>query len=382
MLTQKELDAAVRKMIANLDEVNLYFIQKIAAQIKKIGEMNPTSIHRYAIMLEMGADIADISGKLQAATRLTQQQMAELFHTSRSNIVEHIGHIYEEGELDEVSTCRKFRQVRMEGNRQVTRELPFYNLDMIISLGYRVKSLIATQFRRWATERLKEYMIKGFTMDDERLKNLGGGNYWRELLERIRDIRSSEKVMYRQVLDLYATSVDYNPRSAESVAFFKMVQNKLHYATHGHTAAEVIYERADADKPFMGLTTFSGDFPTAKDIGIAKNYLTEEELRVLNQMVSGYFDFAEVQAIRHRPMYMSDYVEHLDNILRATGEEVLTHAGKISHAQAMEKAKAEYKRYQAQTLSPVEEEYLKTIKQLGKAAKTEAEKQDDSSDPS
>ena len=230
---------------------------------------------------------------------LTQQQMAELFHTSRSNIVEHIGHIYEEGELDEVSTCRKFRQVRMEGNRQVTRELPFYNLDMIISLGYRVKSLIATQFRRWATERLKEYMIKGFTMDDERLKNLGGGNYWRELLERIRD-----------------TSVDYNPRSAESVAFFKMVQNKLHYAAHGHTAAEVIYERADADKPFMGLTTFSGDFPTAKDIGIAKNYLTEEELRVLNQMVSGYFDFAEVQAIRHRPMYMSDYVEQLDNILR------------------------------------------------------------------
>ena len=313
---------------------------------------------------------------------LTQQQMAELFHTSRSNIVEHIGHIYEEGELDEVSTCRKFRQVRMEGNRQVTRELPFYNLDMIISLGYRVKSLIATQFRRWATERLKEYMIKGFTMDDERLKNLGGGNYWRELLERIRDIRSSEKVMYRQVLDLYATSVDYNPRSAESVAFFKMVQNKLHYAAHGHTAAEVIYERADADKPFMGLTTFSGDFPTAKDIGIAKNYLTEEELRVLNQMVSGYFDFAEVQAIRHRPMYMSDYVEQLDSILRATGEEVLTHAGKISHAQAMEKAKAEYKRYQAQTLSPVEEEYLKTIKQLGKTAKTEAEKQDDSSEPS
>lgn len=269
----------------------------------------------------------------------------------------------------------------MEGNRQVTRELPFYNLDMIISLGYRVKSLIATQFRRWATERLKEYMIKGFTMDDERLKNLGGGNYWRELLERIRDIRSSEKVMYRQVLDLYATSVDYNPRSTESVAFFKMVQNKLHYAAHGHTAAEVIYDRADADKPFMGLTTFSGDFPTEKDIGIAKNYLTEEELRVLNQMVSGYFDFAEVQAIRHRPMYMSDYVEQLDNILRATGEEVLTHAGKISHAKAMEKAKAEYKRYQAQTLSPVEEEYLKTIKQLGKAAKTEVKKQDDTSDP-
>lgn len=213
---------------------------------------------------------------------LTQQQMAELFGSSRTNIVEHIRHIYEEGELDEASTCRKFRQVRDEGGRQVSREIPHYNLDMIISLGYRVKSKIATHFRRWATERLKEYMLKGFTMDDERLKELGGGNYWKELLARIRDIRSSEKVMYRQVLDLYATSVDYDPNSAESIAFFKMVQNKLHYAAHGHTAAEVIYERADADKPFMGLTSFSGDFPTAKDISIAKNYLTEEELRVLN----------------------------------------------------------------------------------------------------
>ena len=313
---------------------------------------------------------------------LTQAQMEELFQSSHANVVEHIKNIYSEGELDESSTCRKFRQVRREGNRNVERERLYYNLDMIISLGYRIRSSIATQFRRWATERLKEYMIKGFAMDDERLKNLGGGRYWKELLDRIRDIRSSEKVMYRQVLDLYATSVDYDPKSAESVAFFKMVQNKLHYAAHGHTAAEVIFERADAEKPFMGLTTFSGDFPTAKDIGIAKNYLTEEELRVLNQMVSGYFDFAEVQAIRHRPMYMSDYVEQLDNILRATGEEVLTHAGKISHAQAMEKAKAEYKRYQAQTLSPVEEEYLKTIKQLGKTAKTEAEKQDDTSNPS
>ena len=206
---------------------------------------------------------------------LSQQQMAELFQTSRTNVVEHIKHIYEEGELDEESTCRKFRQVRKEGNREVARELPFYNLDMIISLGYRIKSIIATNFRRWATERLKEYMIKGFTMDDERLKQLGGGKYWKELLERIRDIRSSEKVMYRQVLDLYATSVDYNPKSAESLAFFRMVQNKLHYAAHGHTAAEVIYERADAEQPFMGLRTFSGDFPTKKDIGVAKNYLDE-----------------------------------------------------------------------------------------------------------
>ena len=303
---------------------------------------------------------------------LTQQQMAELFQSSRTNIVEHIQHIYEEGELDEASTCRKFRQVRTEGNRQVTREIPYYNLDMIISLGYRVKSMIATNFRRWATERLKEYMVKGFTMDDERLKNLGGGNYWKELLDRIRDIRSSEKVMYRQVLDLYATSVDYDPKSAESVAFFKMVQNKLHYAAHGHTAAEVIYERADADKPFMGLTAFSGDFPTAKDIGIAKNYLSEEELRILNGIVSGYFDFAEIQAIRHRPMHMSDYVEHLDSILSSTGEQVLIGAGEVSHKQAMDKANREYQRFLVQNLSPVEEAYLQTIKEVEKTAKKKA----------
>ena len=276
---------------------------------------------------------------------------------------------YEEGELDEISTCRKFRQVRQEGSRTVSRELPFYNLDMIISLGYRVKSIIATHFRRWATERLKEYLIKGFTMDDDRLKNLGGGNYWKELLDRIRDIRSSEKVMYRQVLDLYATSVDYDPKSRESVAFFKMVQNKLHYAAHGHTAAEVIYERADADKPFMGLTSFSGDFPTSKDIGIAKNYLSEEELKILNGIVSGYFDFAEVQAIRHNPMHMSDYVEHLDRILSTTGEQILVGAGKIRHKQAMDKANREYQRFLAQNLSPVEEAYLQTIKEVEKTAK-------------
>ena len=295
---------------------------------------------------------------------LSQQQMADLFQTSRTNIVEHIKHIYAEDELDEVSTCRKFRQVRTEGNRKVSRELPYYNLDMIISLGYRVKSKIATNFRRWATERLKEYMIKGFTMDDERLKNLGGGNYWKELLDRIRDIRSSEKVMYRQVLDLYATSVDYDPKSSESIAFFKMVQNKLHYAAHGHTAAEIIYERADASQPFMGLKSFSGDFPALKDIGIAKNYLNDEELKILNNIVSGYFDFAEIQAMRHHPMYMSDYVEHLDNVLKTTGEKVLQGAGTISHAQAIEKATEEYRKYQAQNLSPVEEEYLESIKNI------------------
>ena len=260
---------------------------------------------------------------------LTQQQMAELFKSSRSNIVEHIQHIYEEGELDENSTCRKFRQVQTEGSREVTREIPHYNLDMIISLGYRVKSIIATHFRRWATEHLKEYIVKGFTMDDERLKKLGGGNYWQELLNRIRDIRSSEKVMYRQVLDLYATSIDYDPKSSETAAFFKMVQNKLHYAAHGHTAAEVIYERADAAKPFMGLTAFAGDFPAAKDIGIAKNYLNEDELKILNNLVSGYFDFAEIQAMRHNPMHMNDYVQHLDNVLRTTGEKLLEDSGRI-----------------------------------------------------
>ena len=300
---------------------------------------------------------------------LTQAQLVELFQSSKANISEHIKNIYDEGELDEKSTVRKFRTVQIEGERSVTRSIVHYNLDMIISLGYRVKSKIATNFRKWATERLKEYMIKGFTMDDERLKNLGGGNYWKELLDRIRDIRSSEKVMYRQVLDLYATSVDYDPKSAESIAFFKMVQNKLHYAAHGHTAAEVIYERADAEKPFMGLTTFSGDFPTAKDIVVAKNYLSEDELKILNNIVSGYFDFAEVQAMRHNPMYMSDYVEHLDNVLKTTSEKLLIGSGKVSHSQAIEKAKQEYKKYTVQNLSPVEEAYLQTIKEIEKKAK-------------
>ena len=300
---------------------------------------------------------------------LTQQQMAELFQSSRTNIVEHIQHIYEEGELDEASTCRKFRQVRTEGNRQVTREIPYYNLDMIISLGYRVKSMIATHFRRWATERLKEYMVKGFTMDDDRLKKLGGGNYWKELLALIRDIRSSEKVMYRQVLDLYATSVDYDPKSAESIHFFKIVQNRLHYAAHGHTAAEVIYQRADADKPFMGLRTFKGEMPVLSDVKDAKNYLDENELKILNNLVSGYFDFAEVQAMRHNPMHMSDYIEHLDRVLSSTGEKLLEGAGTVSHKQAMAKAEQEYRKYHAETLSQVEKEYLETIRETEKLAK-------------
>ena len=303
---------------------------------------------------------------------LTQQQMAELYQTSRTNVVEHITHIYEEGELDENSTCRKFRQIRQEGSRQVNREMVYYNLDMIISLGYRIKSSIATNFRRWATERLKEYMIKGFTMDDERLKQLGGGSYWKELLDRIRDIRSSEKVLYRQVLDLYATSVDYDPTSAESVRFFKIVQNKLHYAAHGHTAAEVIYQRADASKPFMGLKTFKGEMPVLSDVKVVKNYLDEDELKILNNLVSGYFDFAEVQAMRHNPMHMSDYIEHLDRVLSTTGEKLLEGAGSVSHKQAMEKAEQEYRKYQVETISPVEEAYLETIRETEKLAKGKA----------
>ena len=300
---------------------------------------------------------------------LTQQQMSELFQTSRTNVVEHIKHIYEERELDEISTCRNFRQVRKEGNREVTRQIPHYNLDMIISLGYRIKSVIATRFRQWATKRLKEYMIKGFTIDDERLKGNGGGNYWKELLDRIRDIRSSEKVLYRQVLDLYATSVDYNPHSEESVRFFKIVKNKLHYAAHGHTAAEVIYQRADAQKPFMGLTSFSGELPALKDIGIAKNYLDESELKVLNNLVSGYFDLAEINAIEHKPMYMDDYVKQLDSVLSSGNRKPLTGAGSVSHKQALEKAKAEYRKYQEITLTPVEKAYLESIKEVSKEVK-------------
>lgn len=303
---------------------------------------------------------------------LSQQQMAELYDTTKQNISLHIKNIFDENELNENSTVKEFLTVQKEGNRNVERNVKFYNLDMIISLGYRIKSKIATNFRKWATERLKEYMIKGFTMDDERLKGNGGGNYWKELLARIKDIRSSEKVLYRQVLDLYATAVDYNPKDEKSIEFFKIVQNKLHYATHGHTASEVIYERADSEKLFMGLTTFKGDIPVLSDVVIAKNYLSEEELKVLNNLVSGYFDFAEIQAIRHNPMYMEDYIKQLDTILSSTGEKLLIGAGSISHNQAVEKAKTEYKKYQVKTISPVEEEYLKVLKEIN----NKIEKQD------
>ena len=302
---------------------------------------------------------------------LTQQQLTELYQCSKSNISEHIKHIFEEGELDKDSVVRKFRTTADDGK---TYNVTYYNLDMIISLGYRIKSVIATRFRQWATKRLKEYMIKGFTIDDERLKGNGGGNYWKELLDRIRDIRSSEKVLYRQVLDLYATSVDYNPHSEESVRFFKIVQNKLHYAAHGHTAAEVIYQRADAEKPFMGLATFPGEQPRKEDVLIAKNYLNEKELKILNNLVSGYFDFAEIQAIKRSPMYMSDYIHHLDLILSTTGEQVLQNAGTISHEQAKQKALGEYRKYHVKTLSPVEEAYFDSIKKLTAETKKKKKK--------
>ena len=309
---------------------------------------------------------------------LTQEQIAMLFNKGRSTITEHISNIFKEGELEENKVCRKIRHTTQHGaieGKSQLKEVKLYNLDVIISVGYRVKSIQGTRFRQWATERLHEYIVKGFALDDERLKNLGGGCYWKELLDRIRDIRSSEKVLYRQVLDLYATAVDYDPRSETSRLFFKIVQNKLHYAAHRHTAAEVIYERANADKPFMGLTTFKGELPCINDIKIAKNYLSADELKILNNLVSGYFDFAEIQALKHRPMYMEDYIRQLDNNITSIGEELLMDGGSVSHEEAMEKALAEYRKFQVKTLSPVEQAYLESIKGIEKKAKRGGKKQ-------
>ena len=300
---------------------------------------------------------------------LTQDQMSTLFGKSKSTINEHIKNIFEEGELTENVVVRKFRTTTQHGaieGKTQSHDVNFYNLDVIISVGYRVKSLRGTQFRQWATKRLNEYIRKGFTLDDERLKNLGGGNYWQELMARIRDIRASEKVFYRQVLDIYATSIDYDPHADTSVMFFKKVQNKMHFAVHGQTAAEVIYSRADAEKAFMGLTTFSGDKPNLQDALIAKNYLDERELRAMGQIVSGYLDFAERKAERHEPMTMSDWSKHLDQILTAGGENLLQGNGSISHEQAVNKATGEYRKYQQKTLSSVEKAFLDSIKSIEK----------------
>lgn len=298
---------------------------------------------------------------------LTQDQLALLFGVERPGITQHIKNIFSEGELQENSVSKKFLRTATDGKKYNTKH---YNLDMIISLGYRVNSKVATQFRIWATKRLNEYIRKGFTMDDERLKNLGGGGYWKELLQRIRDIRASEKVFYRQILDIYATSMDYDPKADVSVAFFKKVQNKIHYAVHGQTAAEVIFSRADAEKEFMGLMTFSGERPYLKDVTIAKNYLDEKELRALGQIVSGYLDFAERQAEREQVMTMKDWAEHLDRILTMSGEKLLQGAGTVSHEKAVEKATSEYKKYQQKTLSEVEKNYLENLKAIEKKNKT------------
>ena len=300
---------------------------------------------------------------------LSQAQLVELYQSSKANVSEHIKSIFEEGELNKEATVRKFRTVQIEGSRKVEREIEYYNLDMIISLGYRIKSSIATKFRIWATERLKEYIVKGFTIDSERLKNLGGGNYWKELLDEIRDIRSSEKVLYRQVLDLYATAMDYDPKDEKSVLFFKIVQNKLHYAAHGHTASEVIYLRVDSDKPFAGLQSFKGAQPTQAEAMIAKNYLSINELKVLNNLVSAYFDMAEINAIEQKPMYMQDYISELDSILNSTNRKLLDDAGQISRDEAEKKAIAEYRKYKAKTLSEVEKAYLENLKTLQKQLK-------------
>ena len=320
------------------------------------------------ILIYTGQDgLTKIDVKLEEDTLwLTQAQMCELYQTSRTNVVEHIKHIYEEGELQEEATCQNFRQVRQEGNRMVNRTVPYYNLDMIIALGYRVRSITATRFRQWATLRLKEYITKGFTLDDDRLKKLGGGDYWKELLERIRDIRATEKVFYRQVLEIYATSIDYDPRAFVSQEFFKKIQNKIHFAIHGHTAAELIVERADAEKDFMGLLTFQGGQPTLAEARTAKNYLDDKELRAMGQLVSGYLDFAERQAEKELPMTMNDWANYLDRILTMSGEQLLQDAGKVSHSEAMEHATNEYRKYKQRTISDVEHDYLDAIKCLGK----------------
>ena len=300
---------------------------------------------------------------------LTQKQLVELYQTAKSTVSEHIKNIYTDEELTPDATVRKIRTVQNEGKREVERALDYYNLDMIIALGYRINSKIATKFRIWATQRLKEYIVKGFTMDDERLKNLGGGGYWKELLHRIRDIRASEKVFYRQVLDIYATSIDYDPKADVSIEFFKKVQNKIHFAVHEQTAAEVIFTRADAEKEFMGLMTFSGSQPHLKDVVIAKNYLNEKELRALGQIVSGYLDFAERQSEREEVMTMKDWAMHLDRILTMSGEKLLQTAGSISHDKAIEKATNEYKKYQQKTLSEVEKNYLESLKVIEQKTK-------------
>ncbi len=300
---------------------------------------------------------------------LSLNQMAELFQRDKSVISKHIKNVFDEGELSAEGTVAKHATVQQEGNREVSREIEFYNLDVVISVGYRVKSHRGTQFRIWATQRLREYLVKGFTMDDERLKESGGGNYFDELLERIRDIRSSEKVFWRKVLDIYATSVDYDPKEEVSQAFFATIQNKMHWAAHGHTAAEIVKERADATKPNMGMMTWPGSHPRKADAGVAKNYLKEEELESLNLIVSLYLDFATLQARNRRAMTMRDWIVKLDDFMRLSEREILTHAGKVSHEAALAKADGEYVKYRAledAKPSPVEQAFEQAVEKVKK----------------
>ena len=303
---------------------------------------------------------------------LSQQQIALLFDTSRENIVQHIRNIYQETELQEERTCKNFLQVQMEGNRSVKRNIPNYNLDMIIAIGYRVKSQVATRFRQWATQRLHEYIQKGFTIDDERLKG-NGNRYFRELLQRVRDIRSSERNLYQQVTDIYVTSIDYNPQSDITRQFFATVQNKMHYAAHQHTAAEVIYHRVDADKPMVGMTNFKGDYITRDDVKIAKNYLSERELQILNLLVSQYLDFAELQAIEQQSMTMQQWIEKLDNILSASNRPLLSNTGTVSHKQAIEKATQEFEAYRRKEMLQYESDFDRAIKELKSQTDTAAD---------
>jgi hypothetical protein len=294
---------------------------------------------------------------------LSLDQMAELFGRDKSTISRHLKNVFDEGELAYLATVAKFATVQTEGSRQVERHIEFYNLDVIISVGYRVKSLRGTQFRQWASKRLNEYIRKGFTLDDERLKN-GGGRYFRELLQRIRDIRSSERNLYQQVTDIYATAIDYDPKSSMTQAFFATVQNKMHYAAHKHTAAEIVYERVDSAKPMVGMTTFKGDYITKSDVGIAKNYLSEKELTVLNLLVSQFLDFAELQALEEHTMTMAEWISELDRQLQGNRRELLTHSGGISKKQALEKAEKEFETYRAREMQQLQSDFDHTLKQL------------------
>lgn len=340
--------------------------------MKKKNEQVPVKSELILYQTEDGKTRIEV--RLQGETVwLTLSQMAELFQVDKSGISRHLKNIYETGELRIEATVANFATVQQEGSRSVQRALEYYNLDAIISVGYRVNSIRGTQFRIWATQRLREYLIKGFTLDDDRLKQAGGGNYFDELLARIRDIRSSEKIFWRKVLDIYATSIDYDPDTDLSKQFFAAVQNKMHWAAHGHTVAEIIYNRADAAKQNMGMTTWSGDKPRKPDVEVAKNYLNEKELDVLNRIVNMYLEFAELQALDRKPMYMQKWIEKLDDFLKLSGRDILTHAGKISHDKALEKAYAEYEQYRKERLnepSRVEQQFLEAVREMKQIEKT------------